>query len=74
MFLISLGTLLLLNNIDLLSYDFEYFQDYWAAILILFGLFYLINNQIFKKIMISLVGICCSILSYSYFVSFIFEC
>lgn len=52
--LISLGIALILNNFDLLNFDFSFAFKLWPIILIIWGLTFLKISETFKKILASL--------------------
>ncbi len=49
--LISLGLALVLNNFDLLEFDFSFVFKLWPIILIIWGLTFLKIHDVFKKIL-----------------------
>lgn len=55
--LISLGISLILNNFDLLSFDFSFVFKLWPIILIIWGLTFLKIGEILKKLLAGISAI-----------------
>jgi len=66
-FLISIGTLFLLHNFDIISY-FSVTTEIWPVILILWGVSSIVKKQIVKNIIASVSGIIASVILAGFFI------
>jgi hypothetical protein len=65
--LIALGTIFLLDNVNLLDFSWDFLWKFWPLVLIVFGLILFIKNDLIKIILAALAAI---ILALTFYASF----
>jgi len=69
MLFISIGALILLDNLSLINYNFDYFWKLWPLIFILWGISLMVGNSFFKSVLAIIAAIILAVVLFTGFKS-----